>query len=72
MQKLAKEAGWLDAGDMSAHSLRRGFGSNAAREDASMSAIEKQGRWKRTQTVLEYSEAGREFMDSAVNVLFEE
>ena len=66
MQKLAKEAGWLDAGDMSAHSLRRGFGSNAAREDASMSAIEKQGRRKRTQTVLAYIEAGREFREGRI------
>ena len=68
---IAKEAGCPRADEMSAHSLRRGFATEVARKGASMPAIQKHGRWKSTQTVLEYIEAGREFKDSAVNVLFE-
>jgi len=36
-----------------------------------MPAIQRHGRWKSTRTVVEYIEAGRQFADSAVNVLFE-
>jgi hypothetical protein len=57
---------------MSAHSLMRGFATETAKMGASMATIQKHGRWKSTQTVLEYIEAGREFSDSAVNVLFNE
>jgi hypothetical protein len=57
---------------MSAHSLRRGFATESARLGASLPSIQKHGRWKCTRTVLEYIEAGREFSDSAVNVLFRE
>jgi len=36
-----------------------------------MPAIQRHGRWKSTKTVVEYIEAGRQFVDSAVNVLFD-
>ncbi len=49
-----------------------GFATESAKHGASMPAIQRHGRWKSTQTVLEYIEAGREFSDSAVNVLFTE
>jgi len=42
-----------------------------SRLGASMPAIQRHGRWRSTKTVLEYIEAGRQFSDSAVNVLFE-
>jgi integrase len=70
IKNIAEEAGLADAEQMSAHSLRRGFATESARHGASMPAIQRHGRWKSTQTVLEYIEAGREFSDSAVNVLF--
>jgi len=35
-----------------------------------MPAIQKHGRWKSTKTVFEYIEAGQQFKDSAVNVMF--
>ena len=54
-----------------AHSLRRGFSTESARLGASMPAIQRHGRWRSTKTVVEYIEAGRQFTDSAVNVLFE-
>jgi hypothetical protein len=51
--------------------LKREFATESARNGASMPAIQRHGRWKSMQTVLEYIEAGREFSDSAVNVLFQ-
>jgi integrase len=69
---IAKEAGCSRADEMSAHSLRRGFATETARMGASMASIKKHGGWKTTKTVLEYIEEGREFSDSAVNVLFED
>ena len=41
------------ASQVSAHSLRRGFATEAARLGASMPAIQKHGRWKSTKTVFE-------------------
>ena len=72
IKQLAKEAGLTGAEHMSAHSLRRGFATESARCGASMPSIQRHGRWKTTQTVVETIEAGRKFSDSAVNVLFNE
>ena len=68
---VAMDAGLVNAEQMSAHSLRRGFATEAARLGASMPAIQRHGRWKSTKTVFEYIEVGRQFADSAVNVLFD-
>ena len=65
------DAGIPHAEAVSSHSLRRGFATEAARLGASLPAIQRHGRWRSTQTVIEYIEAGRAFADSAVNVLFE-
>ena len=59
------------AQQVSSHSLRRGFATEAARLGASMPAIQRHGRWRLTKTVIEYIEAGRQFANCAVNVLFE-
>ncbi len=71
LRELASAAGLPNAEQVMSHSLRRGFATEAARLGASMPAIQRHGRWKSTKTVLEYIEAGRQFVDSAVNVLFE-
>lgn len=71
IQKLAADAGLPNAQLYSAHSLRRGFATEAARLGASMPAIQRHGRWRTTRTVVEYIEAGRQFADSAVKVLFD-
>ena len=72
VKQVARDAKILNADQVSAHSLRRGFATEAARLGASMPAIQKHGRWKSTKTVFEYIEAGRQFKDSAVNVMFGE
>jgi integrase len=71
IKQLAKEVGLPNAEGYSSHSLRRGFATESARLGASMPAIQRHGRWRSTKTVIEYIEAGRQFADSAVNVLFE-
>lgn len=71
LRHLAKDAGVINWELISSHSLRRGFATEAARLGASLPAIQKHGRWRTTRTVVEYVEAGRQFTDSAVKVLFE-
>ena len=71
IKSIAEEAKLTNADQISSHSLRRGFATEAARLGAPMAAIQRHGRWRCTRTVLEYIEAGRQFSDSAVNVLFE-
>ncbi|OGT50735.1 MAG: recombinase [Gammaproteobacteria bacterium RIFCSPHIGHO2_12_FULL_41_15] len=71
IKALVKEVGLLYADQYSSHSSRRGFATEAARLGASMPAIQRHGRWRSTKTVVEYVEAGRQFADSAVNVLFD-
>ena len=70
IRQLVKVAGLPNPDQYSSHSLRRGFATEASRLGAPMPAIQRHGRWLCTKTVLEYIEAGREFSDSAVNVLF--
>ncbi len=70
LKSLAKAAGLPYADSVSAHSLRRGFATEAAKLGASLPAIQRHGRWRTTQMVVEYIEAGRQFEDSAVNALF--
>jgi len=72
VRKRAQVAKLINWQKMSSHSLRRGFATEAARKGASMPAIQRHGRWRSVKTVVEYIEAGRQFADSAVNVLIEE
>jgi site-specific recombinase XerD len=55
---------------LSAHSLRRGLATSAAKSGAPLQAIMRAGRWKQTNTVMEYIEASERFTDNAAsNVL---
>ena len=71
LRQIIKDAGMPNAELYSAHSLRRGFATEAARLGASMPSIQRHGRWQTTRIVVEYIEAGRQFADSAVKVLFD-
>lgn len=71
LRQIIKGAGIPNAELYSAHSLRRGFATEAARLGASMPSIQRHGRWQTTRIVVEYIEAGRQFADSAVKVLFD-
>ncbi len=70
LKQLAKAAGLPYAETISAHSLHRGCATEAARLGASLPAIQRFGRWRTTQMVVEYIEAGRQFADSALHTLY--
>jgi integrase len=71
IQEVIKEVGLPNAKDYSAHSLRRGFATEASRLGAPIASIQRHGRWKSINTVLEYIEAGRQFSDNALNVFLD-
>ena len=71
IKERAKKVGLTNANQMSRHSLRCGFATESTRLCASMPSIQRHGRWRSTRTVVEYIEAGRQFADSAANVLFD-
>ena len=64
----AKGIGLSNWNAYSAHSLRRGFATEAARNGASLLAIKKQGRWVNMDTMLGYIEEGNRFNDNAAHV----
>ncbi len=71
IKQLAQNARLPNAERITSHSQRRGSTTEAARRGASLAALKRHGRWRSTASVLEYIEEGRQFTDSAVNLLFE-
>jgi integrase len=69
IKELATECGIPDSHLYSAHSLRRGFATQASRSGASFGAIMQQGRWKHEGTVLGYIEEGKRFEGNAVSTM---
>lgn len=69
---LKKHAGFLNLDEntsLSSHSLRRGLATSAARAGAPIQAIMRAGRWKQTNTVMEYIEASERFNDNAAAIV---
>lgn len=70
IKKHAENAGIHDANTFSAHSLRRGLATSAAQSGAPLQAIMRAGRWKQTNTIMEYIETSERFTNNAAaNVL---
>lgn len=70
LKKRATQAGIAHADEFSSHSLRRGLATSAAKAGAPLHAIMRAGRWKQTNTVMEYIEAQESFSENAAaNVL---
>ncbi len=59
-----------NADNFSAHSLRRGFATEAAKSNAPFQSIMRQGRWRHEGTVLGYIEEGKRFEENAASVMF--
>lgn len=72
LKARAEEAGIVDADLFSSHSLRRGLATSAARAGAPLHAIMRAGRWKQTNTVVEYIEASERYTDNAAGVVLGE
>ena len=69
LKSVATACSLPDAEFYSAHSLRRGFATEASKSGAPFGAIMQQGRWKHEGTVLGYIEEGKRFEGNAVNSL---
>lgn len=66
LKKRAKEVNLSFANQLSGHSLRRGLATSAAKANASISAIMRQGRWKNVNTVMEYVEETERFKENVM------
>lgn len=70
IQRRARDANIPKAEQLSPHSLRRGLATSAARANTPIHIIMRAGRWKQTNTVMEYIEASERFTENAAaNVL---
>ena len=71
IKKIARDYGLDNADEFSAHSLRRGFATEAAKHNAPFQSIMRQGRWKHEGTVLGYIEEGKRFEGNAVSSMLQ-
>ena len=70
IQRRARDANIPKSEQLSPHSLRRGLATSAARANTPIHIIMRAGRWKQTNTVMEYIEASEQFTENAAaNVL---
>lgn len=70
LKNRAKATGMTHLTHLSSHSMRRGLATCAARAGTPLHAIMRAGRWKQTNTVIEYIEASERFTENAAaNVL---
>lgn len=70
LKKCAALAGINEVDQLSSHSLRRGLATSAAKTGARLETIMRAGRWKQTNTVMEYIESSNKFSDNAAkNIL---
>lgn len=65
LKTVAENAGLNFAHELSSHSLRRSFATNAYRAGASFESIKCQGGWEHDETVWEYIEEAQRFEDNA-------
>ena len=65
LKKRAAEAGFADTRLISSHSLRRGLATSAAQTGARLETIMRAGRWKQTNTVMEYIDAQDQYTNHA-------
>ncbi len=71
LKNRAQAVGIRDIQDLSSHSLRRGFATSAAQAGAPLQAIMRSGRWKQTNTAMEYIEAHERFANHAAHCVLE-
>jgi site-specific recombinase XerD len=69
LKQRASEAGLTNLEALSSHSLRRGLATSAAKSGAPLHTIMRAGRWKHTNTVMEYIEESDRFMNNAASMV---
>lgn len=70
LKKRAYEVGMQNADELSSHSLRRGFTTYAYLAGARIETLLRQGRWRKTDTLIEYIETVERFKDNAGKNIF--
>ncbi len=71
IKSLGKKCRFDFISELSSHSLRRGFATNAARAGATFESIKRQGGWQNDSTVREYIEEGQLFNENAAQQLLD-
>jgi len=69
LKRTAKQCQFDFVPELSSHSLRRSFSTQAHRAGASFAAIKRQGGWQHDGTVWEYIDEAQRFEDNAAQTL---
>jgi integrase len=64
LKSRAHNTGLTHINLISSHSLRRGLTTSASQTHASLTSLIRQGRWKQSNTVMEYIDAAERFNDN--------
>lgn len=69
IKAIAKSCHLADAAEYSSHSMRRGFATEASKNNVSFASIKRQGRWRCDTSVLGYIDEGKRFDQNAAGMM---
>lgn len=69
IKAIAKACILPDAENYSAHSLRRGFATEASKNNVPFTSIKRQGRWRGDASVMGYIDEGKRFDQNAAGMM---
>ncbi|MCX7126131.1 MAG: site-specific integrase [Gammaproteobacteria bacterium] len=69
VKNIAESCNLPDAADYSSHSLRRGFATEASKNNVPFASIKRQGRWRCDGSVLGYIDEGKRFDQNAAGIM---
>jgi integrase len=69
IKAIAKACVLPDAENYSGHSLRRGFATEASKNNVPFASIKRQGRWRSDGSVMGYIDEGKRFDQNAVGIM---
>ena len=69
IKSIAKACDLPDAANYSGHSVRRGFASEASKNNVPFASIKRQGRWRSDSTVMGYIDEGKRFDQNAAGMM---
>src|SRR3990167_3390099 len=69
IKSIAKVCEIPDAKNYSGHSFRRGFASEASKNNVPFASIKRQGRWRSDSTVMGYIDEGKRFDQNAAGMM---
>jgi len=69
IKAIAKSCALPDAENYSGHSLRRGFATEASKNNVPFASIKRQGRWRGDSSVMGYIDEGKRFDQNAAGMM---